>query len=281
MWTSSEDSVVPITDAAGLPNIGNEPLTASGFTTHNGFPLDGGPPFLAIGIIRAMQRAGVKKSSLVIPDVPGAGAATIGILGTVVGKDAIGAVVRTPIPTPDMTSYVATAIAGGDGVVGGGAYDDAVRFVRTFKASGSTDRLGLLSDDPEKVLKAVGNAGDGAVLASFYKPISVGDAPVRKFVAAMKAAGFPVTSEGEYGYGAVYLLAQAAKGLATIDRASLLAALNATSSFDIGLFAPIDFTKTEQVIPGLRLFNTRLLAGQIKAGKIVSEAKFFDSATPA
>jgi ABC-type branched-subunit amino acid transport system substrate-binding protein len=281
MWTNFEDSVLPVTDAAGLPNIGNYPLSAPGFTSPNAFPLDGGSPFLAIGMIRAMQRAGVKKTSFVVPDVAGAGAAAIGILGTVVGNDALGSVVRVPIPTPDLTSYVATATDGGDGVVGGLTFDDTVRFARTFKESGSTDRLGLLTGDPEKMAKTIGDTGEGAVLASFYKPIAVDDAPVRKFVASMKAAGLEATSEAEEGYASVYLLAQAAKGLATIDRAGLVAALNATTSFDIGLLAPIDFTKPEQVIPGLRLFNTRLLAGQVKGGKVVSEPQFFDATAPA
>ncbi|MEY2590196.1 MAG: hypothetical protein QOJ67_2180, partial [Acidimicrobiaceae bacterium] len=225
--------------------------------------------------------AGVKKTSFVVPDVAGAGAAAIGILGTVVGNDALGSVVKVPIPTPDLTSYVATATDGGDGVVGGLTFDDTVRFARTFKESGSTDRLGLLTGDPEKMATSVGDGGEGAVLASFYKPTSVDDAPVRKFVAAMKAAGLEVTSEAEEGYASVYLLAQAAKGLATIDRAGLVAALNATTSFDIGLLAPIDFTKPEQVIPGLRLFNTRLLAGHIKGGTVVSEPQFFDATAPA
>jgi ABC-type branched-subunit amino acid transport system substrate-binding protein len=281
MWTNQEASVLPITDAAGLPNIGNYPLSIPGFTTQKAFPLDGGTPFSAIGIIRAMQAAGVKKTSFVIPDFAGTGDAVINLLTSVVGKDAIGSVVRLPIPTPDLTSYVATATAGGDGVVGGLEFDDAVRFVRTLQQTGSTDRLGLMTNDPEGLAKTLGAAGEGAVLAAFCKPISVGDAPVRKFVAAMKAAGLPVTSEAEEGYASVYLLAQAAKGLATIDRASLLAALNATTNFDIGLLAPIDFTKAQKTIPGVRLFNTRLLAARIKAGKVVSEPKFFDAAAPA
>jgi ABC-type branched-subunit amino acid transport system substrate-binding protein len=160
---------------------------------------------------------------------------------------------------------------------------DAVQFYRTFKQSGSTDRVGLLSDNPDALAKALGRAGDGAVVATFYKPLAVDDAPVRKFVAAMDAAGVKATTTGyaEEGYASVYLLAQAAKGLATIDRASLLGALRATTKFDIGLLAPIDFTKPQQVIPGLRIFNTRVLAGQLKGGKVVNETQFFDSAAPA
>jgi ABC-type branched-subunit amino acid transport system substrate-binding protein len=280
MYSNQEASVLPITDAAGLPNIGNFPLSAPGFTSPHAIPLDGGSPFWAIGILRAMQHAGVKKTSFVVPDVAGSGSAAIGILGNVVGKDALGPVVRVPIPTPDVTSYVAAATHGGDGVVGGLAYNDEVRFVRTFKESGSSARLGLMTDEPDELAKALGAAGDGAVVASFYKPISVGDAPVKKFVAAMKAAGFEAKGEAEEGYASVYLLAQAAKGLTTIDRASVLASLKATTNFDIGLLAPIDFTKPEQVIPGLRVFNTRLLAGQIESGKVMSEAQFFDAAAP-
>jgi ABC-type branched-subunit amino acid transport system substrate-binding protein len=281
MWTNQEASVLPITDAARLPNIGNYPLTASGFTSPDAFPLDGGSPFEGIGSIRAMQRAGVKKTSFVIPDVAGAGSGTIGLLANVVGKNALGSVVLVPVPTPDLTSYVAAATHGGDGVVGGlGTNEDEAQFVRTFKQSGSSDRLGLLTGDPEGVAKAVGAAGDGAVVASFYKPISVDDAPVKAFVAAMKAAGLQATSQAEEGYASVHLLAQAAKGLPTIDRASLLAALNATTNFDVGLLAPINFTQPEQVIPGLRIFNTRLLAGRIEGGKVVSETQFFNAAVP-
>jgi ABC-type branched-subunit amino acid transport system substrate-binding protein len=280
MWTNQEASVLPITDAAGLPNIGNFPLSAPGFTSPDAFPLDGGSPFWAIGTLRAMQHAGVTKTSFVVPDVAGAGSAAIGILGNVVGKNALGSVVRVPIPTPDLTSYVAAATHGGDGVVGGLAQTDEVQFVRTFKQSGSSDRLGLMTDEPDELAKAVGAAGEGAVIASFYKPISVGDGPVKNFVAAMKAAGFQATGQAEEGYASVYLLAQAAKGLATLNRASLLASLKATSNFDIGLLAPINFTKTEQVIPGLRIFNTRLLAGHFAGGKVVSQAQFFDAAAP-
>ena len=280
MWTNQEASVLPITDAAGLPNIGNFPLSASGFTSRDAFPLDGGSPFWGIGTIRAMQRAGVKKTSFVIPDVAGAGSATIALLANVVGKNALGPVVRVPLPTPDLTSYVAAATHGADGVAGGLGNNDEPQFVRTFKQSGSSARLGLLTGDPEGLAKAVGAAGDGAVVASFYKPISVGDAPVKTFVAAMKAAGLQATGQAEEGYASVYLLAQAAKGLPTIDRASLLAALNATANFDIGLLAPINFTKPEQVIPGLRIFNTRMLAGRIEGGKVVSETQFFDAAAP-
>jgi ABC-type branched-subunit amino acid transport system substrate-binding protein len=280
MWTIQEASVLPITDAAGMPNIGNVPLSPPAFTSRDAFPLDGGSPFWGIGTLRAMQRAGVKKTSFVIPDVAGAAAATIALLTNVVGKDALGSVVRVPIPTPDLTSYVAAATHGGDGVVGGLGNNDEAQFVRIFKQGGTIDRLGLLTGDPEGLAKAVGAAGDGAVVASFYKPISVGDAPVRKFVAAMKAAGLQAAGQAEEGYASVYLLAQAANGLPTVDRASLLTALNATTSFDVGLFAPVDFTKPEQAIPGLRIFNTRLLAGRIEGGNVISETQFFDAAAP-
>ncbi|MDQ1495846.1 MAG: hypothetical protein QOG69_2329, partial [Actinomycetota bacterium] len=181
-------------------------------------------------------------------------------------------------PTPDLTSYVAAATDGGDGVVGGLGDQNDPQFVRTFKQGGTDDRLGLVTGDVEGLAKTLGPTGEGAVVVSFFKPIKVGDAPVRKFVAAMKAANLEVTGQAEEGYSSVYLLAQAAKGLPTLDRASLVAALNATTSFDIGLMAPIDFTKPQQVIPGLRIFNTRLLAGRIEGGEVVSETQFFDAA---
>lgn len=280
MWTNQEDSVLPITDAAGLANIGNFPLTAAGFTTANGFPLSGGTPFTAIGAIRSIQAAGGETASLVVPDIAGAGDAVIGILGSVVGPEAIGDVVRVPIPTPDLTPFVATADSGGDAIIAGLPEDDNVRLVRTFRESGSTDVLGLLTDDPEGLASELGDAGNGAVFSTFYKPISLSDDPaVAQFVDAMEAANLPVVSNAVYGYAAVHLLAAAADGLPTLDRASLLAALNGITDFDIGLLAPVDFTTPQTAIPGLRLFNTSLIAGHFEDGQVViDDPNFFDAA---
>jgi ABC-type branched-subunit amino acid transport system substrate-binding protein len=280
--TIHEAGVLPITDAAGLANVGSFPITPAGYGSPNSFPLSGGGPFSLIGSIKAMQRSGAHITSLVVPDYGAAADALVGLLRNILG-DAVGPTVKVPALTPDLTPYVAAATDGADAVVGSMADDDLIRFVRTFRESGSDIPLGLLNMDPERIAKELGNAGEGAIITTFYKPVALKDDPdVKRFVAAMEAAKVPIRSSAELGYASVYLFVDAANrvlaGGGTLDRASILQMLGTITDFDIGLFAPVDFTSPQTTIPGLRLFNTSVFGSVFKGGEVVTDPTFFDVA---
>lgn len=281
-WTSYEAGVLPITDAAGLANIGSFPVTGAGYVSPNSFPISGGGPLSLIAGIKAMQRDGAKTTSVLIPDLGGAADALVGLLQGLLG-DAVGPVIKVPVPTPDLTSYAAAATEGADAVLASLPRGDQIRVVRTLRESGSDIRLGLLTDDTEGIAKELGQDGDGALVTSFYKPVALKDDPaVKRFVAAMQAADRPIQSVAELGYASVYLFAEAANRVlaagGTLDRASIMRMMGTITDFDIGLLAPIDFTSPQTLIPGLRLFNTNVVVSVFKGGEVVTDPTFVDIA---
>jgi hypothetical protein len=94
----------------------------------------------------------------------------------------------------------------------------------------------------------------------------------------MKAAGFEPDNSAMLGYAGVLLFAHAIENLTKIDRQAVLTAMNQVTNFDSGLFAPIDYTTPQTLIPGLRLFNTQMISATVTDGALATDGEFFDAA---
>jgi branched-chain amino acid transport system substrate-binding protein len=99
---------------------------------------------------------------------------------------------------------------------------------------------------------------------------------VTQFRADMATIGKTSEVDGNSAAGwlAVDLVATAAQGLATVDRASLLRALGSISSYDGGgMIPPTDFSKAAPLPNFPRLFNTSFSTAVLQNGQFQVEPK--------
>ncbi|MEX1008263.1 MAG: ABC transporter substrate-binding protein [Acidimicrobiia bacterium] len=237
----------PLLQAASIPVVGNNVADVADFTNAASFPLSGGILSTIGGLSAALADAGSKKISTGYIDV--AQGAVIPLLANMALKRYnLEVVNKVAIPpgAPDLASYVEAATANGtDGIILAITGQDAINFIQSYVASGKTGvKFALITTDAAAVLKVI----KGQKL-DFYGSASF-DRRNKQYLADMKAAGYknPVGQE-VVSYGAVMAVAQAAKGLATLDGPSLYAKMPTITNMDLGSILPVvDFTKAGSVI---------------------------------
>src|SRR5262245_9730301 len=233
----------PLLEAAKIPMVGNNVADASDFTNPASFPLSGGLISTIGGLATALADAGAKKISAGYIDVP-QGAAIPVFANQALSRYGQELVNKVPIPAgaPDLASYVEAATANGtDGIILAITGQDAINFIESYIASGKTGvKFALITTDAAAVIKAI----KGQKL-DFYGSVSL-DRRNKQFLADMKAAGYKKTPVGQeiVSYAAVMAVAEAAKGLTSLDGPSLYAKLPTITNLDLGSILPIvDFTQ--------------------------------------
>jgi ABC-type branched-subunit amino acid transport system substrate-binding protein len=239
----------PLLESAKIPMVGNNVADPSDFTNPASFPLSGGLISTIGGLATALADAGAKKISAGYIDVP-QGAATPLFANQALARFDQELVNEVAIPAgaPDLASYVEAATANGtDGIILAITGQDAINFIESFISSGKTGvKFALITTDAAAVIKAI----KGQKL-DFYGSVSL-DRRNKQFLADMKAAGFKETPVGQevVSYAAVMAVAEAAKGLATLDGPSLYAKLPTITNLDLGSILPIvDFTQAGKPVP--------------------------------
>jgi ABC-type branched-subunit amino acid transport system substrate-binding protein len=129
-----------------------------------------------------------------------------------------------------------------------------------------------------EVLSDLGDAAEGMYVSLWYATDDT-DAPgVRQYLDDLEAAGSLDLSDdlSKLGWVAFELLDQVATGLDTIDRTTVLDALNGTSAFDSGGLTPVlDFTTPGTLLSGPRFVNDTCVYAQVEDGAIVAISKGF------
>jgi branched-chain amino acid transport system substrate-binding protein len=218
-----------------------------------------------------------------------AGAANVGVTGTegfessaivdsvidqgitASGATKVGDTVYVPFNAPDMSSQV-SQVASGDvqGVVLPLWATDIARFLVTARQLGveATFAAPSASVSPS-VIDELGDSAEGLLLVGSFPPVSDDSAGMSAFRDDMEAHA-PDAAVNEIslnGWLAVQIVAAEAESLATVDAASLLAALNAATSLDTaGVLPPISFTAPGSM-PGMtRLVNTKVYLSKVQDG---------------
>jgi ABC-type branched-subunit amino acid transport system substrate-binding protein len=267
-------NVVPILNTANIASLGPFAAGQADLTDKKGFSFEPAAITVVPGQPNLAASLGAKKISLVVTQVPSTGQlvqlAGIGLApyGLKINKT-----VQVPAGAPDMTPYVASAQSGGaDAICVVLPPSDGVNFIKAAQAAGFN---GTLVSDATTMLRDI-NSGfsstvEGVYAVDLFKPASqTSDPAVKKMVDEIHAAGYhgviDLTVEG--AWASVQLFEQAAKGLATIDAPSILAAMPKITNFDVGIMPPVDFSKPLPM-PGVHVFNPNVYYERVKDGELV------------
>ncbi|HUZ30116.1 MAG TPA: ABC transporter substrate-binding protein [Solirubrobacteraceae bacterium] len=271
--TQLEANYLPIIEQAGIANIGIVPIGAPAFTSSTAFPLSSGTTASFSGQALELVDQGATKISLVAIDVPQATAfAPVINIGLKSKNLQLSGTVLVPSPSPDMASYVAAATRGGvNGIEVLLLSADAVKFVQAAHQAGVTAKIGMITQDPEGLIKALGPLADGIYMTSDSKLLAqTSDPAVAKYLADAKLAGKPASGRAMAdGWAPVQLFQLAAKSATTIDAAGILAAMKALTNADVGVYPPINYTQHITELPLTHIFNDKVVFAVVKNGQEV------------
>ena len=267
----------PVLQGASIPMVGNNVADASDFTSPASFPLTGGLISTVGGLATALAENGAKKISAGYIDVPqGAAIPLFANQALTRYNQQLVNKVAIPAGAPDLASYVeATTANGTDGIILAITGQDAINFIQSYISSGKTGvKFALITTDAEAVIKVIkGQKID------FYGSASY-DRRNTRFLADMKAAGYKKTPVGQeiVSYSAVMAVAEAAKGLPTLDGPSLYAKLPTMTALDLGTILPvIDFTQAgKPVALATRVSNVCMKISKLGKTDYVIQSKEFD-----
>jgi ABC-type branched-subunit amino acid transport system substrate-binding protein len=272
---------LPVTEAAGISSIGHFSVGPADLTATLTWPIVSGAPALIIGQGVLAGELESQKPSLVRVDLdPVAQAAQLANLGLQSSGLTVNNTVAVPPGAPDMSSYVAAATSGGtDAVIVITTPQDLANFVRALRQSGSD--IPVISDSAN-VLRAI-NAGftdemEGVYAVSWGKPATETEDPaVAQFLEEMDAKDPDATKDdtATNAWVSVGLFAELVRDMPQIDAAAVTAALPSVTDYESGIFPPTDFSEVQQLLPGVRLFNTSVLFTQVEGGEFVPVSEEF------
>jgi ABC-type branched-subunit amino acid transport system substrate-binding protein len=269
-------SIVPILQAAGIPEVGGLPATAADFTYANSWPVS--PIVLAIGTAGGDQagRLGAKKLSIIRLDSPAtASLATQATAGIKPYGGELANNVAVPANAADMSPYAAAATANGaDAILDIQASTDMVRFLKALSNTSYKGKVITAATLAQSVI----NSGFGSALNGVYvnddwlPPTATSEPGVKKFIDEVKAAGSSIglSNVVENGWAAAYLFAAAAnKVTGTVDAASISKAMPTITAFNDGLQPTVDFSMPINTFgPTFHVFNPYAIYEIVKDGQL-------------
>jgi ABC-type branched-subunit amino acid transport system substrate-binding protein len=260
----------------GVPNIPqtyypNEGDSTTFAVVPSGAQLGPGEPVMAC-------KLGYKKVSLLLIQNPAA-AGVPAFDNTALQGFGCPALIRTvqvPETATDVSPQVVAAAQGADAIVLAVAPNQAIAAFKDkqqlnikipFITNAGTMTAGTI--------QAAGPSADGVLVESqAYLPANDSSTPgAAQFRAEMAAVGESSLVDGwsQGSWIALDLLQTAAKGLTTVDRASLLDALHKISGFDAGgQIPPINLTMPAPNSAFPRLFNDQWSPAVVKNGQVVA-----------
>jgi len=281
---------LPAFQSAKVPYVGGTPVTTDALTSDGSFMFAGGTATEVLGEVGyAADSLHAHRMAAVYVNVPGLLSTAVGLLSTIVRKKGVTDFKVVPVPSdaPDLVPALTSAA---------GSHPDAVLAVfpgqsctRVIEAVGS---IGLKARmlypslcAGEQLLSAAGSAGNGAVVASAYRPYTdAGDPEVKTYRSALarydKSAKPSLLSEA--GFSVVMnlqaLMTQASAGSGGVPTpASLDKTLRATKDHPNFLAAP--FSCDGKQIPLLRsLCNTRVQISVVHDGTLQPVGGYVDTA---
>lgn len=280
--SANGDTVLPILEEAGIAHVGGTAFAATDGQNPVSFPTMGGL-VAASGCQATIARdqAGANELAVAYGDTPGADA-VVGLLGLVLqGSDAsVANQVVVPIAQPDYSAELGAVTSGADALIMATDGLTAQKIVRQSGQVGVDIPLvgsGGQSFTPE-VLADLGDAAEGMYVSLWYATDDTEAPGVEQYLDDMEAHGSLDLSDdlSKLGWVAFELLDQAATGLDTIDRTTILETLNSMSAFDSGGLTPmLDFTTPGTLVSGPRFVNDTCVYAQVDGGAIVGVSDGF------
>lgn len=283
---SEGDSINPILDKAGVAAIGSLPISTGDFTSPIAFPVMSGALGTPGAATLLSDKLDINKISLGNLELAAAAQVPIlinqalGVRGTKLAGE-----VKLPLDKQDLSAEAAQLANEGDGIVVTSLPEQFARLVRAGQSTGSwADKkvATLPSILTPAVMKSLGSEADGIYIATGGLATNDIKRPgVLRYLREIKKYGDASKSSDDLvknAWLAFQVFAAAAKGQTTVDRASVLAAMNQLQYDPQGLAPKLDYTKLNTTVFGgavPRAFNTSVMYAQVKNGKIVSIKREF------
>lgn len=269
-FTQFEAEVLPVLQSAGIPWVGPTPV--ANFSSPVYFIIGSDPATEYFGVAKAMTAKGCTKELAIGENFPAAHQAEqLFQLGVAAAKGPAAPPIWEAQNAPDWSPALATATGEGANCIGIVSNPNtAARIILAAHNTGKNLTLGSVGQIlPQAVIKSLGPAGNGVMSASGFLPFSSNSPNI----ATLKAAALKINPKIQLndfvaqGYAAVEIVAQAAKGLGTVDSASLMKALPTVTNFDTGIGAVVSLNKPNPAATFSRVFNTKVYPLVAKNGE--------------
>ncbi len=270
------NAVIPILQAAGIPDVAPFPLSPLETSSPISFPIQGGNLMESRGMAQSMEDSGVKSVNQVEVDSV-AGHTSAQEVQTALTARHITVKNTTYVPqtTSDMASAVKAASSGGvSGVTTNLAPPQVVPLLTAAKQQGVTQKIAFASTilTPQTLQQAGSNA-DGALAAGSFPSLTQTSIPaILQYNDDMKKyePGKPLDDFSLNGWGGMQLLKLVAGKLKNATPATLMKALNSINNEPFLWIT--HFSTKPNPTPGFsRIFNTTVFMEKVVNGKFVQQ----------
>jgi branched-chain amino acid transport system substrate-binding protein len=262
--------IIPQLERAGIPWVGAIPT--GNFTSRILYLTGASAPVGYISAGEVLVKQGCKKTAIISDDTPPAvGADAFMKVGIEFLKGGFAGQFTAPQNAPDWAPTVAAAQSAGADCVGLGTgppeSGPVITAIRQTKKP--TKMAGLSGGIPQPVIAQLGAAGDGVLVTSGFLPATSRLGSVQKLQRAAKALNpnAPYDETLPAGYGAVKLVAFAARGLKNVNGPALGRALNKVKRFDTGVGPIVNLTKPNPNPGFSRVFWTKAFVWVARGGQ--------------
>ena len=243
----------PVFEKASIAGVGTAPLGAGDFASPVVFPITPGGQVIVAGAVLLADEIKAKKPGVVVVDTPTATALPKLIDGAIFGPRGLklSATATIPVSAADVAPQAA-ALADTDGVVVALTTQLSNRYIRTARQQGYKGAVVISGTEasPESITKDLAGANQDLYVMTGFERTSPGFAQMVKDIEKYDAKA-PQNDTVAGGYLSVKVFAEVAGGLTTVDRASVLAAMNGLKGFSTdGMTLPLDFTSPGTALGG-------------------------------
>jgi ABC-type branched-subunit amino acid transport system substrate-binding protein len=277
------DVVNGVLEKAGLASVAPQPYSASDGQSKIAFPVNAGYLVSSAGMATELADVGnAKKISAIYVNVPAALAAVDTVVEALASR---GLTINNKVPidigTADVAPQTAELLGNGtDGVVLLTDPQTAAKVVAEARKQGSKVMFATNIDAfTPAVLASMGAAAEGLFVSGLFAFDDVGQPGVKAFTDALKKYGNGKDSDdfAKQAWVGLQMLDAAAKGLATIDRKSILDSLTKMTKYSTGGLTPdIDYTVPGTLLKGTvpRFTNGSVAYAKVEGGVVKSILPF-------
>ncbi len=274
----AEAQIHPVLDRAGIAAIGVIPETSAAGESKTAFCFSPGVVGDFLGAPMLLKSEGASRISMMLPGgVPGTAPAKAAFEMAVkqAGVTNAGVITYTYGQSQFDAEVAKAAANGADGLFAVATSQTLAPLLQTVKRQQpDLPVVTLTLDLSPGVLQSLGAQAEGIYAVGLGQP-ATSDAPnTRRFREDIERyADEPATTDFAINaWEAVWVFEQVASKLATIDRASVLAAMRALDDFDMGgIYPPVTTKRRFKGFPGMScVANPTVVFQRVEDGKLVA-----------
>jgi ABC-type branched-subunit amino acid transport system substrate-binding protein len=267
-------------EKAGIPMVGTLGVSAGDYANPNVFMLNTNLAGTA-GAGAALQQAGAEKIAFISADNPAARFLPQYMTPVLKnGKDDLINETYLPLdPSVDVTPFVARVMrANPDGVAIVQSSDFVTKLIAAFRQAGYQGKIAAPGISPS-VIEKLGASAEGVINVGNYEAVTTADnTTIKQYTDEVDRYAKDTTLD-EFSLNAwlsVHFIADQLAELPKLDAPSLLKALNAAPTADLGVAPPFKLGdgKTYMKLP--RIPRATVQFQKVEDGKIVADGEFVD-----